>query len=257
MGTSKRWPIAQVLLGSVAETVISKSECPVLSLKPQAGMPLPRAVKSRLSDGTPILIRPVVPEDKELLQQGLSRMSNESRYRRFMTPLRELTDSQLRYLTEIDYQTHMAWGAVEMTGNNSNPLGVARYKRLADDPAVAEAAVTVVDSYQARGLGSLLLGALVGSAAANGVKWFRGYVLENNAPARRLLETFNADVSRDCEGCLRFDVEVPETLEDLPNKPMGKVFRAVAGRKIPPPAVAFIHGEKLVKAASALSRLFE
>jgi hypothetical protein len=93
---------------------------------------LPPAREIALRDGTPILVRPIVPKDR--LRAGFARLSQESRYRRFMTPLDSLSDQQLRYLTEIDYANHMAWGALDPTQPDQPGVGVARYIRLPRRP---------------------------------------------------------------------------------------------------------------------------
>ena len=42
-------------------------------------------------------IRPIRPHDKEGLLAGFERLSEDSRYKRFLTPMDTLTSSQLRY----------------------------------------------------------------------------------------------------------------------------------------------------------------
>ena len=114
---------------------------------------------AELRDGTRVLIRPIEPEDKGLLLSGFEQLSEQSRYRRFLAPVPKLTESQLTYLTEVDHDTHEALVAVD-AGQPLRGLGVARYVRLQDHPEIAEAAVTVIDAYQGRGLGTLLLALL-------------------------------------------------------------------------------------------------
>jgi GNAT superfamily N-acetyltransferase len=102
-----------------------------------------------------ILIRPIEPSDRAALTAGLARMSPESRYRRFLSPTANLTENELRYLTEVDHHDHEALVAVEP--GQTEGIGVARYVRLQDRPEVAELAVAVVDDKQGQGVGSLLL----------------------------------------------------------------------------------------------------
>ncbi|UCG86281.1 MAG: GNAT family N-acetyltransferase, partial [Gemmatimonadota bacterium] len=129
-----------------------------------------------LPDGTPVLIRPIVPEDKTLLLQYLLRLSPQSAYRRFMAPLKSLSERQLEYLTDIDYNDHMAWTAVDPLEPGHPLLGVARYIRFTGDPRRAEVAAMVLDSHQGRGLGTLLFSMLWQSAVANGIDVFVAYV---------------------------------------------------------------------------------
>src|SRR5205823_13782237 len=136
--------------------------------------------------------------------EGLSRLSEESRYRRFLAPVAALSDDQLRHLTEIDAWDHFAWVAL-LRDAPDRGIGVGRYVRLHDEPTVAEAALTVVDEYQGRGLGTLLLGLLAVAARAAGVERFRAYVLEGNEPVRDRLDALAAEAVHDSPGLMRLD----------------------------------------------------
>jgi RimJ/RimL family protein N-acetyltransferase len=137
-------------------------------------------------DGAAVVVRPIEPGDKDALLAGFERLSDESRYRRFLTPTPHLTDAQLRYLTEVDHDRHEALIAfAEETGE---PVGVARYVRFPDDPLTAEPAVTVVDHWQGRGVGTLLLDELSARARAAGVERFSATVLATNEPIIALLD---------------------------------------------------------------------
>jgi GNAT superfamily N-acetyltransferase len=187
--------------------------------------------RTTLRDGTPVLVRPIRPDDKELIRQGFDRLSPASRYRRFLSPIDELSDAELRYLTEIDFVDHFAWAALRADRPDEG-LGVARYIRLKEEPEVAEAAVTVIDEYQGKGLGTLLLALLAAAAVAAGIRTFRAYVLEGNVPMRELLETLGARTEFDSPGVVRFDVPLDPDL--LPESPAGNVLRAVAQHVIGP-----------------------
>src|SRR5438093_9709510 len=102
---------------------------------------VPIAMDFKLRDGTPVVIRPVFPEDRDRLREGMHRLSPQSRHRRFGATVSDLTEDQLRYLTEIDHTNHMAWIALDPTVPGEPGLGVARFVRLAQEPGVAEAAV--------------------------------------------------------------------------------------------------------------------
>ena len=180
-----------------------------------------------LKDGTRVLVRPIRPEDKKLLQRGVAQLSEVSRYRRFMRAVTELSESQLEYLTEIDYVNHMAWGALDLSGPKPRGAGVARYVRTEEDPTKAEVAVTVLDAYQGRGLGTLLLGVLARTAAANGIHAFIAYVLHENAPMMRIFFDLGGRAESDGD-VLRVEVPVPEDPQDFPNTAAGRAFRAVA-----------------------------
>ena len=154
---------------------------------------LERAV---LHDGTPVRLRLVRPEDKELLRTGFERWSPASRYARFLAPKQSLSDDELRYLCEVDHEDHVAIGAV-LDSNDDDaalepaiaPVGLAigRFIRLADRPDTAEAAIAVADEVQHRGLGKLLLLRLVAAAAERGIAQFRCEILGSNAGMVALL----------------------------------------------------------------------
>jgi GNAT superfamily N-acetyltransferase len=194
---------------------------------------LPPAREIALRDGMPILVRPILPEDKDRLREGLTRLSRASRYRRFLTALDHLSDAQVRYFTEIDYENHMAWVALDPTQPAQPGLGVARYVRLPEDPTTAEAAVTVLDQYQGRGIGTILLEVLAASARQHGIRRFRAYVLAENVTMVEILRDLGAMVVRDGSP-LRVDVPIPTSPEELPDTPTGRVFKAVAKQAMPP-----------------------
>lgn len=184
-----------------------------------------------LRDGTPVLVRPIQPEDAQRLLTGLRRLSPASRYYRFHAAVAELSPEELRRLTEVDQVNHIAWIALDAGVAGEPAVGVARCIRLPGHPDAAEVAVTVVDAYQGRGLGSMLLGVLSQSAAAQGIRTFRAYVLEDNEAMLRIFRDLGATVTRTDPGIYRLDIPVPEDPETLPDTPTGRVFKAVAARK--------------------------
>ncbi|MEX2323003.1 MAG: GNAT family N-acetyltransferase [Acidimicrobiia bacterium] len=182
-----------------------------------------------LRDGTTVTVRPIRPEDKEALAAGLSRVSPESRYRRFLRPVTSLSPKELAYLTEIDYSNHFAWVAVD-PDDDQHGLGVARYVRDAKDPTIAEAAVIVVDDYQSKGLGTILLRLLVATALDNGITTFRGWVLGDNVEILRPLERLGA-LRRADKGVLRIEVDLNAAFD---GSSIQDALRAVAAGEFTP-----------------------
>ena len=136
-----------------------------------------------LSDGGRIQIRPIGPADREALDSGFARMGPESRQLRFFGPVIRLTGDQLTYLTDVDHHDHEALVAID--ADSGEGIGVARFVRLGDD--VAEPAVSVVDEWQGRGVGSLLLDELADRAREEGIGFFAAPVLAQNETAISLL----------------------------------------------------------------------
>lgn len=145
-----------------------------------------------------------------------------------MAPIVDLSEELLVELTEVDYQDRFAWMAFSLDEAGTPGMGVSRYVRDASDPAVAEAAVTVIDDYQGRGLGRLLLEVLGAVALENGIKRFRGYGLEDNRPIRELLRRLGATAEHDAPGVFRFELDLPARADQLRGTPMYEVLRAVA-----------------------------
>ena len=91
----------------------------------------------RLSDGAPVLIRPIRADDKQRLADGLRRLSDESVQRRFLSPKPSLSHAELRYLTEVDGRDHVALVAESPADRARHLVAVGRFVRLADDPDAA------------------------------------------------------------------------------------------------------------------------
>lgn len=191
-----------------------------------------------LGDGTEIVVRPIRPADRPLMVDGFERLSEESRWRRFLRPVSHLTDRDLKYLTEIDYSDHFAWVAL----TNDDPpagLGVGRYVRNADDVRVAEAAIVVVDDWQGRGIGTVLLELLTLTAVQNGIETFRSFVAPSNDAARDLLAGLGADGRYD-EGLWVSEMRLPPATSPLRGTPLHQALAAAAAGDVefePPPGI--------------------
>ncbi|MGH8974190.1 MAG: GNAT family N-acetyltransferase [Acidimicrobiia bacterium] len=181
----------------------------------------------QLADGTELVLRPVVPDDKALFRAAFERLSPLSRYRRFLSPLPRLNPALLAYLTDVDHRLHAAWVAVVAEEAGPAAVGVARAIRL-DDPRGAEVAITVIDHYQRRGIGRLLLATLVLEAVEQGVIRFVGLVLADNDPMRAVLRRAGARLYPEEVGTLRFEMDVPAAAGDLKDCPLYHVLRSLA-----------------------------
>jgi RimJ/RimL family protein N-acetyltransferase len=158
-----------------------------------------------LADGVRVVLRHIRADDAAELRRGFERLSSASRYRRFLSPARTLTDEQVRYFTSVDGIDHVA--IVATSADDGSGLGVARFVRLAGDPEAAEVAITVADGAQGKGLGSLLAVTLARAAMERGIRRFRGEVLAGNEVVRRLLEEVGARI-RSANGALAFEVDL-------------------------------------------------
>jgi RimJ/RimL family protein N-acetyltransferase len=138
-----------------------------------------------LDNGTEVVLRPIRPDDKGLLADGMRHLSEQSVYQRFLGPKRRLTARELRYLTEVDFRDHVAFVAVRPEAP-AVLVGVGRWVRSRHDPEVAEIAFVVSDELQRQGLGSALGEALADAARERGVRRFVATMLPHNLAAHRL-----------------------------------------------------------------------
>jgi RimJ/RimL family protein N-acetyltransferase len=182
-------------------------------------------IREALRDGAPVQVRPIRPEDKPLLAAGFTRLSPESRAWRFGGPITELTDEQLRSLTEVDFVDRFAWVAL-LEADPSYAAGVGRYVRVAGEPEVAEAAITVVDACQGLGLATILIAPLGVAAAGAGIRRFRAFVAEGNASMRGLLERLGATSAFESPGVLRMEIDVDAAR--MPDTPAAETVRRIA-----------------------------
>jgi GNAT superfamily N-acetyltransferase len=175
-----------------------------------------------LRDGRVARLRPLAAEDRERIVAAFDRLSQESRYRRFFAPLRELSERSLDYLTDVDHRDHEAIVALDREGRL---IGVARYVRSAADGERAEAAVVVADHWQHQGLGRALLERLAARARAEGVSRFTAVVQADNRRALELLADIGP-TTRSLEGDLvQLDIELPR---ERIGAELGAVLRAAA-----------------------------
>jgi GNAT superfamily N-acetyltransferase len=188
-----------------------------------------------LRDGSRVSLRLVRPSDKELLRRGFERLSPESRYRRFLSAKSELRDDELKYLTEVDGHNHFAIGASTTAEDGTEEgVGIARFIRSSDDPRAAEPAVAVVDDWQGRGLGTLLLARLAAAARERDVDRFQGRALAANEAISGILEQLGSSVTVRADGGeLAVDVNLPDVPADIPvaeptKTPMARILAMVA-----------------------------
>ncbi|QRN96516.1 N-acetyltransferase [Archangium violaceum] len=166
-----------------------------------------------LADGTEVELRLVQPADAELLLEGFERLSPRSRIGRFHAAKPRLSEHEVHYLTAVDGEQHLALGAVSVgPEGQGRGLGIARFIRLAPASEVAEAAITVVDAAQGKGLGRILLERLMEAARERGVERFECHIQPGNAAMVRLLNRLLPDGAHEEEDdALRITVSLSST----------------------------------------------
>jgi acetyltransferase len=129
----------------------------------------------RLRDGRAVRVRPIRPEDAQREKEFFERLSERSRFQRFMQYLRELPPKMLARFTQLDYDRELALVAL----HEGAIVAVGRYTPIGDG-AGAEFALTVADDWQGKGLGHALLERLVAAARDAGYGALYGHILEAN-----------------------------------------------------------------------------
>jgi RimJ/RimL family protein N-acetyltransferase len=152
-----------------------------------------------LPDGRRIRLRPIRPDDAPRLVELYDRLSRQSAYQRFFTVLQRLPPDWARFLAAVDHQRRFALVAEDGAASEPTLVGVARYEPLPHDDAV-ELAVVVQDSWQGKGLGTLLLRELMHAAEVNGIHRFRAYVLADNRRMLHLLSRHTEVLERRRDG---------------------------------------------------------
>jgi len=132
-----------------------------------------------------VLVRTLRPDDPSGLAEAFEQLSETSRYRRFFTVKPRLSEQSLAYLTAIDHRDHEA--LVALAPCSGQLVGVARFIRISQEPDKAEAAVTVIDSWQRRGVGTVLLSELAQRASEEGIRYFTAEILAENQPMLTLI----------------------------------------------------------------------
>jgi acetyltransferase len=168
-----------------------------------------------MADGSRVTIRPTLPQDVDLLRTFFRTLSAESRYRRFMTPLRELPDQLAKRFADIDYQHHVALLAeVFNEAGQETVIAEARYVVDEKDPGTCEIALAVADEWQSHGIARALLGRLERQAVASGIRRMCADMLISNRAMRGLALRAGYAI-RACRG----DAEMARLEKVLPTPP--------------------------------------
>ncbi len=164
-----------------------------------------------LSDGRTVAIRPIKPSDADRIEEFHGRLSPESIYFRFFTPMPKLSEVMLSRFVNVDYVDRMA--LIALLGDVI--IAVARYDRLPGS-GTAEVAFLVDDAHQGRGLATLMLEFLVEAAREAGIHRFIADTLPENA---RMLRVFRdagfADTRAFEDGVIRVTFDIEPTVQSV------------------------------------------
>lgn len=153
-----------------------------------------------LRDGTDAFVVPLERTDRDALVAEYETLSPESQRRRFLAPIRHLSEAMLDHLVDdVDGVDHIALVlCVETSPDVYDPVALARMVRYADATDAADLAVTVKDEWQGRGVATVLLEVLMGRRPA-GVDRIVTEVLQDNPASLAMLRRLGP-VSLEDEG---------------------------------------------------------
>lgn len=160
-----------------------------------------------LRDGRHAVIRALQPQDREALSEAFARTGDESRYRRFFTSKRSLSEGEIKFFVEVNFTTHVALLCELEEGGRKVIAGGGRYVVCA--PGSAEVAFMIDDLHQGRGIGSLLMRHLVACARSAGLQTLVAEVLAGNSPMLKVFERAGLTVQTRREaGVLHLDMRL-------------------------------------------------
>ena len=155
-----------------------------------------------LGDGTPAVIRPLVPTDEAKLVEGLQRLSPESRIRRFLFEKSTFTPGEIQHLAHPDGCTQIALvlAILNEMGQEVDKVAVARCFRNPQESQFGEVAVATVDEWQGLGIGTALIKQLARCCRQHGILYWVATLFSGNTPMRKLLQRVGGEVFRETIG---------------------------------------------------------
>lgn len=172
-------------------------------------------INTTLTDGVPVCIRQVRPDDEERIRAGIALLTPRSRYLRFFSGMREAPQRVIDLLVDVDGHDQIAWGALRSDCADTPALGVVHAFREADDPAVAQFSVAVIDAYHGRGLARLLTAVLLLDCRRHGLERLTVHVLAENAAALALVHRLGGDWQGQDGAVTEFDIEIADAIDAL------------------------------------------
>lgn len=138
------------------------------------------SVRELLRDGSAIEIRALRPEDEAGMLSAIEQTGAQSLQRRFFAMKRHFSDRERAYFMDVDFHDHVALVATAEQSGRNLMVGAGRY--VVFEPGRAELAFLVIDAWQGRGIGSLLMQHLVNLARAAALRELTAEVLPENVP---------------------------------------------------------------------------
>jgi RimJ/RimL family protein N-acetyltransferase len=132
-----------------------------------------------------LTIRRLADGERRPVLQVFEGLSERSRRLRFLGPKPVLGERDVEQLVDVGCCGRQAVAAIDQASGEA--IGIARYVQLGADRQTAEVAFEVVDAWQGRGVGRLLVDALADVAAEEGIRRLHATVAPDNRAALALM----------------------------------------------------------------------
>jgi L-amino acid N-acyltransferase YncA len=159
-----------------------------------------------LADGTTLPVRPLEPADRGALAAAFERLSDRSRYQRFLGLKPTLPQRDLARLVNVDHVQREALVALDPA--DGAIVGVARYAARPGHDDVAELACEVTDDWQGRGIGRALIARVIERARANNIIRLTASAFAENAAAIALLRCFGFHATGQSDGVRELELSL-------------------------------------------------
>lgn len=145
-------------------------------------------MKHKLSDSTIITIRPIRQDDVKMVKEFSRHLSSELKHLNYMENFKELPENMIARLTQVDYKKSMTLIATSIENEKEIVIGMVHY--ISEDGENCEFDMIVTDSWQNKGIGTVLTEALIKSAKDNGIKSIKIVILGSNIGGMMLAKHF-------------------------------------------------------------------
>jgi GNAT superfamily N-acetyltransferase len=144
--------------------------------------------QEHLRDGSAVEVRALRPADEAAMLAALERTSPQSLQRRFFAMKRHFSEKERAFFMDVDFSNHVALVAAAKEADREVIVGGGRY--IVFEPGRAEMAFVVIDAWQGRGVGSILMQHLVHIARDTGLQELAAEVLPQNAAMLKVFGKF-------------------------------------------------------------------
>ncbi len=149
----------------------------------------------RLFDGRTVIVRPIRRDDAGRVREFLTGLSGDSRYMRFQKWVHAPSDKLVHFLTDVDYDRHLALVCVARGGDRDEIVGEARYVANPDGRS-CELGIVIADAWHKSGIAGLLMEAVIRAARERGLETMEGLVLARNAEMLRFVRALGFEAFR-------------------------------------------------------------